>query len=132
MDDPKKAFNSKWESIAQVVHENQEWKREMRHVSSRKKFVEEMINIKTGLLRIYTNVVMNFQPLDGQWHDGYVQVLLYLEESLVHCSCVVKVDCCPDFITQQLCLVIVTLFQAPSKHVVVLFLELVFDLEEKR
>jgi len=47
VDDPKKAFNSKWESIAQVVHENQEWKREMRHVSSRKKFVEEMINIKT-------------------------------------------------------------------------------------
>ena len=50
VDDPKKAFNSNWESIAQVVHENQEWKREMRHVSSRKKFVEEMINIKTGFL----------------------------------------------------------------------------------
>merc|ERR1719447_1170937 len=47
VDDPKKAFNSDWESIAQVVHENQEWKREMRHVSSRKKFVEEMINLKT-------------------------------------------------------------------------------------
>lgn len=50
VDDPKKAFNSNWESIAQVVHENQEWKREMRHVSSRKKFVEEMINIKTGFI----------------------------------------------------------------------------------
>ena len=49
VDDPKKAFNPDWESIAQVVHENQEWKRDMKHVSSRKKFVEEMINIKTGL-----------------------------------------------------------------------------------
>jgi len=47
VDDPKKAFNPDWESIAQVVHENQEWKRDMKHVSSRKKFVEEMINIKT-------------------------------------------------------------------------------------
>ena len=48
VDDPKKAFNPDWESIAPVVHENQEWKRDLKHVSSRKKFVEEMINIKTG------------------------------------------------------------------------------------
>ena len=66
VDDPKKAFNREWESIAPVVHENQEWKRDMKHVSSRKKFVEEMINIKTGLFENFVGDKFEMSPTSQQ------------------------------------------------------------------
>ena len=69
VDDPKKAFKSEWESIAPVVHENQEWKRDMKHVSSRKKFVEEMINIKTGLLARYNGDKFELSPTLQKCHQ---------------------------------------------------------------
>ena len=51
VDDPKKSFKSSWESMALVLHDNREWKHELRHVSYRRDFVKEMLNIKNGKIQ---------------------------------------------------------------------------------